>query len=166
MNLTDTLNEQSSDRKEDLVQAGFLNRLIARTIDFIIVAALFEIIPEIGYFAGLAYLLIADGLFQGRSVGKRLTGLKVVLHSDFKKPGDCGYKESIYRNFPFAAGYLLSGILGVIPLIGWIFSFAIIVAILVFESLLIVGSDRGMRLGDEIAKTQVVEDKQGGLNVQ
>lgn len=166
MNLTDTLNEQSSDEQENLVQAGFLNRVIARTIDFIIVVALLELIPRIGYFAGLAYLLAADGLFNGRSVGKRLTGLRVVLFSNEHDFGNCSYKGSIYRNFPFAAGYILCGIVGAIPLIGWIFSFAIAAVIVVFECLLIIGSDMGMRLGDEIAKTQVVEDKQGVVNVQ
>ena len=166
MNLTDTLNEQSPEIREDLMRASFLNRFIARTIDFIIVVALLEIIPTIGYFAGLAYLLTADGLFSGRSVGKKLIGIKVVILSGSNAAVNCSYKESIYRNFPFAVGYILCGILGVIPLIGWIFSFAIVLVILVFECLLIVGSDMGMRFGDEIAKTQVVEDKQGGLNVQ
>ena len=47
--------------------------------------------------------------------------------------------------------------------LGGLFSFAIILVVLAFESLVIIGSDDGMRLGDEIAKTHVVEDKQGGL---
>ena len=165
MNMPDTLDEQSSDEQDDLIQASFLNRLVARTIDFIIVVALLEIIPKIGYFAGLAYILIADGLFQGRSVGKKLLGLKVVFYIEPEEPIECSIKESIYRNFPFAAGYILYGILGGIPLIGWLLSFVAVVGIMLFESLLIVGNDRGMRFGDEIAKTRVVEDKQGGLNV-
>ena len=165
MNSADTLNEQSSDKQGDLIQALFFKRLVARTIDFIIVVALFEIIPKIGYFAGLVYLLIADGLFQGRSVGKRLLGLRVVFYIEPEEPLECSIKESIYRNFPFAAGYIMSGILGGIPIIGWLLSFVIISGILAFECLLIVGNDRGMRLGDEIAKTRVVEDRQGGINV-
>ncbi len=159
MNLADTVNDQSSDNREDLVQAGLLNRLVARTIDFIIVVALFEIIPKVGYFAGLAYLLSADGLFQGRSAGKRLLGLKVVFYIEPEEAIECSIKESIYRNFPFAAGYIVWGIIGGIPLIGWLLSFIIIVGIPALECLLIVGSDMGMRLGDEIAKTRVVEDK-------
>jgi len=46
-----------------------------------------------------------------------------------------------------------------IPLIGWIFSVVIPVVILLFESLVMLGSEEGMRFGDEIAKTQVVEEK-------
>ena len=41
-----------------------------------------------------------------------------------------------------------------IPLIGFIFPLVVIV----FECLLMIGSDKGMRLGDEIANTQVIAD--------
>ncbi len=165
MNSAESLYDQSLDGQNDLAKARFLNRIIARTIDFIVVVALFEIIPIIGYFAGLIYLFIADGLFQGRSIGKRLIGLKVILRNNTHVVAVCGFKESILRNFPFAIGYILFGILNVIPLIGWIFAFIIFVVILLFESLIIIGNEKGMRLGDEIAKTQVVEEKQGGLDV-
>jgi len=158
MSETETLNEETVTEQKIFVAASFLNRFIARSIDLIIVVALYEIIPSIGYFAGLIYLLIADGLFEGRSVGKKLMGLKVVLENNT----ECGYKESIFRNFPFAVGFILCGIFGAIPLIGWLMSFIIIVVILAFESLVIIGSDNGKRLGDEIANTQVVEEEQGG----
>jgi hypothetical protein len=161
MSSTASLYEQSFEHREDLTKAKFINRIIAKTIDFIIVAALFEIIPKIGYFAGLTYLLIADGLFEGRSIGKRLIGLKVIYYNNSDTAIACGFKESIFRNFLFVIGYILSGILGIVPLIGWIFSFIIMLIILAFESLVMLGSENGMRLGDEIAKTQVVEDKKG-----
>ncbi|MCK5139399.1 MAG: hypothetical protein KAQ85_06120, partial [Thermodesulfovibrionia bacterium] len=54
------------------------------------------------------------------------------------------------RNFIFAIGYLLM----MIPLIGFIFP----VIVLFFEGMLIIGSDKGLRFGDELVKTQVVED--------
>lgn len=161
MNSSETLDNQPTEKKEEFTKAGYLNRIIARTIDFIIVVALYEIIPGIGYFAGLAYLLIADGLFQGRSVGKKLIGLTVVINDNENQVALCGYKESIFRNFPFAVAYILCGMLSAIPLIGWILSFAILMVIVLFESLVMLGSDRGMRLGDEIAKTHVVEEKRG-----
>lgn len=165
MNLSESLNNKFPDEKEELTEAGFLNRTIARTVDFIIIVALFEIMPKVGYFAGLAYLLIADGLFQGRSIGKRLLGLKVVSYDESGVVAACSFKESIFRNFPFAVGYILYGILGGIPLIGWILSFVVITVILLFEGLVMIGSEKGMRLGDEIAKTRVIEDKQGGIHV-
>ena len=164
MNEPESTNEQTENGYTDPIGASFLNRLIARTIDLIIVVALYKIIPSIGYFTGLVYLLISDGLFQGRSIGKRLVGLKVIVQENPGTEGICGFKESIFRNFPFAIAYLLCGMLGGIPLLGGLFSFAIILVVLAFESLVIIGSDEGMRLGDEIAKTHVVEDKQGGIH--
>jgi len=146
----------SSKRQEEVIKAGLLNRIIAKTIDFLIVGALVEIIPKIGYFAGAIYLLIADGLFDGRSIGKKLIGLKVV-HTQGNSA--CGFKESIIRNFPFVGGYILFGVLKEIPLVGWILSIIIPVAILFFEGLIMIGSEDGMRVGDELAKTMVIEEK-------
>jgi uncharacterized RDD family membrane protein YckC len=157
--------EGTIDNQVTLVKATLLNRIVARTVDFIIVVALMEIIPRVGYFAGLAYLLLADGLFQGRSLGKRLIGLRVVVQGSDDSVIECSFKESVYRNFPFALGYILLGILGAVPLLGWILSFIGVAVVLVFESLVMLGSENDMRLGDEFAKTQVVNDKQGGLNV-
>lgn len=133
-------------------RANMLNRIIAKGIDFIIAGALFEIIPKIGYFAGMSYLLICDGLFEGRSVGKRIIGLKVVLQ-ETRNDNACTFRESVIRNFPFAVGYILM----MLPLIGFIFP----VIILLLEGLLMIGDEKGMRFGDEIAKTQVIEEKGG-----
>jgi hypothetical protein len=47
-----------------------------------------------------------------------------------------------------------------IPLIGFIFP----ILILFFESLLMIGSDKGMRFGDELAKTQVIEENSATLD--
>ena len=146
------------------MNAKLLNRISAKSIDFFIIIALYEIIPGIGYFAGLAYLLMADGLFQGRSIGKRLMGIKVVYYITDMTTA-CDYKESVYRNSLFAAGYLMAGVLKAIPLLGEILAFVVIAAVLVFEGLVMIGSEEGMRYGDEFAKTRVIEDKEGGLNV-
>jgi len=165
MNVSESLFDQPLNTPKELGKAGFLNRIIARTIDFIIVAALYEMIPRVGFFAGLTYLLIADGLFEGRSAGKKLIGLRVIIYNKTDKVAACGFKESILRNFPFAVGFILFWILNLMPLIGWIFSFIAAAVVVLFESLVLLGSEKGMRFGDELAKTQVVEDKQGGLDV-
>lgn len=159
MNVSETFLDQPLGSPKDLGKAGLLNRIIARTIDFIIVAALYEAIPKVGFFAGLTYLLIADGLLEGRSVGKKLIGLRVIIYNNTEKVTACGFKESIMRNFPFAAGFILFGILNLVPLIGWFFSFIVIAIVVLFESLVLIGSEKGMRLGDELAKTHVIEDK-------
>jgi len=126
-------------------RAGLLLRAIAKTLDFIIIAAVGEVIPKAGFFVGLAYLLIGDGLFDGRSLGKKLIGLRVVS-ADTNEP--CSFRGSILRNSIFGIGYLLYKI----PWLGWIF----IVIVIVFEFIILLGSKDGMRLGDEIAKTRVV----------
>ncbi len=162
MNQSEPLHEQSQESQSELKKAGFLARIIARTIDLAIVVALYEIIPAIGFFAGLTYLLLCDGLFEGKSIGKSLTGLKVV---DKDNRENCGFKESVFRNFPFAVAFIIFGLFKVIPLLGWLISFVVIVGIHIFESLVIIGSENGMRFGDELANTRVVDDKQGGFNV-
>ena len=129
----------------DVKRGSLLLRAIAKTLDFIIIAAAAEVIPKAGFFAGLVYLLIGDGLFDGRSVGKKIIGLRVVA-ADTDKP--CSFRDSILRNSIFGIGYLLYKI----PWFGWIF----IVMVTVLEFIMLLGSRDGMRLGDEIAKTKVV----------
>lgn len=133
---------------EEIKRAGLLLRGMAKTIDFIIVAAAAEMIPRAGFFAGLAYLLISDGLFEGRSLGKQLIGLRVVSTVTDKA---CSVRESILRNFMLCIGILLWKI----PLVGWV----IMILILAFEFVMLLGSKEGMRFGDEIAKTTVIEKK-------
>jgi len=159
MNVSESLFNQPLKGSKETGKAGFLNRVIARAIDFIIVAALYEAIPRVGFFAGLTYLLIADGLFQGRSIGKRLIGLRVMIYNETGAITACGFKESILRNIPFAAGFVVFGIFNMMPIIGWIFSFITVAVVVIFESLVLLGSEKGMRLGDELAKTYVIEEK-------
>lgn len=131
---------------EEQRSAGLLLRVAAKILDFILIAAVIEIIPQVGYFAGLAYLLLGDGLFDGRSIGKKLLKLMVV---STKTNNPCSFKDSILRNSTLAVGYILL----IVPWIGWIF----ILLASIFEFILILGSKDGKRLGDEIAKTIVLE---------
>jgi hypothetical protein len=127
-------------------KAKVLNRFIARLIDLLFVAALFEISSRIGFVAGITYLLFADGFSEGKSLGKWLIGLQTFVPVN---QSVCTFKESIIRNSPVAAGYLLF----FVPYVGWIFT----AAILIFEGLLVIGNEHGLRLGDEMAGTQVLE---------
>lgn len=165
MDTSDTIYEEPVEGRQTAAKADLSNRAIAKTIDFIIVVVLYEIIPAVGFFAGLLYLLIADGLFQGRSAGKRIIGLKVIILDQPAWASACGFKESAIRNSTFAAAYILYGIFHAVPLMGWLVSIVVVAVVLVFEGLVTLGSDEGMRMGDELAKTQVVEDRDGRLNV-
>jgi len=131
---------------EEQRSAGLLLRTAAKILDFILVAAVMEIIPRAGYYAGLAYLLLGDGFFDGRSIGKKLIRLRVV---SAKTGASCTFKDSILRNSTFATGYIFL----LVPWIGWMFLFLVSA----LEFVLILGSKESMRLGDEIAKTVVIE---------
>jgi uncharacterized RDD family membrane protein YckC len=131
---------------EEQKRAGLLLRTAAKIIDFILIAAVMEIIPRAGFYAGLAYLLLGDGFFDGRSLGKKLLKLKVL---SAETGGACSFRDSILRNSTFGVGYVL----WIVPFVGWIF----ILIVSVVEFLLVLGSKDGMRLGDEIANTVVIE---------
>ncbi len=127
-------------------KAQILNRCIAKLIDLFLVAAAGEVIAPVGFLAGVAYILVADGFAGGRSIGKRLIGLQTI-HPDTREAA--GFRESIIRNMPFAAAQLAFAV----PYVGWIVS----VAIVAFETVLIIGNEQGRRLGDEVAGTQVLD---------
>ncbi|HEX8750256.1 MAG TPA: RDD family protein [Nitrospira sp.] len=127
-------------------KAQVLNRFIAKLIDLFLAAAAAELIAPVGFLAGVAYLFVADGFADGRSIGKRLIGLQTVLPGT-REPA--GFRESIIRNIPFAVAQLLFAI----PYVGWLASAAIVM----FEAILIIGNEQGRRLGDELAGTQVLD---------
>jgi len=131
---------------EELKRAGLFIRAVAKILDLIIIAATAELVPKAGFFAGLAYLLIGDGFFDGRSIGKKLVGLKVVSAGTYTP---CTFRDSVLRNSTLGLGYLLSHILW----FGWIF----ILLVFVLEFIVLLGSSNGMRIGDEIAKTLVID---------
>ncbi len=131
---------------EEQRSAGLLLRVAAKILDFILIAAVMEIVPRAGFYAGLAYILLGDGFFDGRSLGKKLIKIKVV---SAKTNSPCTFRDSILRNSTFAAGYIF----WLIPWIGWIVLFLVSV----LEFTLVLGSKDNMRLGDEIAGTFVIE---------
>jgi len=126
-------------------KADLLNRFIAKFVDFLVVAFLYEIPFQISFLLGMVYLFIADGFVTG-SVGKRLIGLHIVFKENHK---EISFRESIVRNIPFGLAYLTYPI----PFIGWL----IAAGIVSFESFLMIGNPNGMRLGDEMAKTFVAD---------
>jgi uncharacterized RDD family membrane protein YckC len=94
----------------------------------------------------LTYILIADGFAGGKSIGKRLVGLQTVRVDG---RGTVGFRESIIRNLPLGGAQVAYAI----PYIGWLASLAIVA----FESFLIIGNEQGRRLGDEVARTHVLD---------
>ncbi len=127
--------------------AGLLLRVVAKSVDVIIILAATEVLPKAGFLAGIGYMLIGDGLSGGRSLGKRLLGLAVLD----KEGLACKVKESILRNITLVGGIVLWQV----PLIGWILT----VVVFALEFIILIGSPEGRRIGDEIANTRVVETR-------
>jgi uncharacterized RDD family membrane protein YckC len=76
------------------------------------------------------YALLKDGLFGGRSFGKKIMGLRV---ENVKLNRPCSMKDSVLRNITMF-----------IPIVGWI------------ELLLPIIDAEGVRFGDKLAGTRVV----------
>lgn len=134
---------------EEAQRAGLLVRTVAKILDFIIIAAAAEMVPKAGFYAGLVYLLIGDGLFGGRSLGKKLVGIRVVSAAN-QRP--CTIRDSIIRNSIFGAAYLFSRMIW----FGWV----LVLLVAVFEFIILLGNRDSMRVGDEMAKTLVLDGHQ------
>jgi uncharacterized RDD family membrane protein YckC len=129
-------------------KAVILHRVIAKLIDFLFIAVLKQLFPPVGLYISFTYLLIADGLFHGKSIGKQLVGLQTYIPQKNKQ---ASFRESIIRNFPLFIAYLFL----FIPYVGWVL-FSMVIG---FELLLMIGNEKGLRIGDEMAHTQVVDSK-------
>ncbi|MCK4739476.1 MAG: RDD family protein [Deltaproteobacteria bacterium] len=140
-------------------KAELLERVVARVIDFLIAGGLYFSLPLLGPLASVTYILIADGLKNGRSLGKRVAGVHVVsVLTD--KPAS--FRDSIFRNslFAFVAGGYF--VFGVVPYIGKPVFILIGLGVLLCEVAILHNDEKKIRLGDRLAGTMVV---QGSLSV-
>ena len=128
-------------------KADLTSRAVAGFVDLLLIIGLARLPDVLGFLSALGYILARDGLLQGRSVGKKLIGLSVAPEN--VREGTPAYRESIIRNVPFAAAYLLF----LIPYAGWVLG----PLALGMECLIAVGDDQGMRIGDMLARTCVVQ---------
>ncbi|MFZ5468364.1 MAG: RDD family protein [Myxococcota bacterium] len=133
-------------------KASLLLRGAARLIDLAVAYGLYRIAGPAGVVTALLYLLFADGMFQGQSVGKRLCGVKVIY---LPTRAAARYRDSVLRNAPFG----LVMILGMMPDLG---DKAFVAGTLVIggvEAFKVVRDALGIRLGDVWAQTQVIDGK-------
>jgi len=138
------------------LKADILERFIAKLIDFLIVGALFVFPTAVGPLAGITYILISDGLKGGRSVGKRIIGLKVL---SAENSSACDFKKSIIRNGDFGAIILWYILIGWVPYAGKLLAVIVWIAVIAIEMLLIYTDEMGSRFGDRIAGTIVASTK-------
>jgi uncharacterized RDD family membrane protein YckC len=137
--------------KADLTLRG-----LARALDLLLALSVAVAAPQIGTLFAAVYLLVADGLMNGQSIGKRLFGIRAVVVPD--RPGargwPAGYRESALRNALFALVALFYGV----PFL-WIVLVLAGLPLVAFESYMVWTDRLGLRIGDIFADTQVVDAK-------
>jgi uncharacterized RDD family membrane protein YckC len=131
-----------------LQRANLTTRAVAGFVDLLLIIGLARLPDVLGFLSATGYILIRDGLFDCRSIGKKLIGLRVASSEDAGPA--VTYRESIIRNVPLAAAYLLFQI----PYAGWVLG-PLAGGV---ECLIAIGDERGMRVGDLLARTMVVQD--------
>ncbi|MBX5480387.1 MAG: RDD family protein [Myxococcaceae bacterium] len=128
-------------------------RLCARAVDLVIAWGIFWAAGvRFGPVLAILYVLFADGIFEGQSIGKRIFGIKVV-HLPTRSPGR--KRDSTLRNAPLALPILL----GMMPEVGWVAFVAGAVVIGGVETVRVLRDPLGLRFGDVWAETQVVDGK-------
>jgi uncharacterized RDD family membrane protein YckC len=128
-------------------KAELTTRAVAGFIDLLLVIGMARLPDIMGFLAVTGYILVRDGLFHAQSVGKKVIGLRVALTDDPGKSGS--FRESIIRNVPLAIAYLLF----LVPYAGWLLG----PLALGVEALTAMGDERGMRIGDLLARTYTVQ---------
>lgn len=120
-------------------------RILAKFVDILLFFLLTYIMGIPGLFLGSAYILFSD-TGSGFSIGKKLTGLKVVMDST-----EPTWQASCIRNVPV----LLALLSFYIPFLGLILGF-IFFPFLIFEIYLIWKEPSGQRMGDMLTSTRVL----------
>ena len=132
-------------------KADLTHRFLAKFIDGLIASAFYLILFPVGVLMGVTYLIIADGLFGGRSLGKRIIGLKVINIED---GGRITFKQSMIRNALFGIILLFS----IVPYLGWVLIFTLGLLVIIFEIYYVIVDENGLRVGDLAAGTMVIDD--------
>jgi hypothetical protein len=142
-------------------KADPVKRIIATIIDGV-AAMIVGFIPFVGGIIGALYMLFRDALpieaLEYKSIGKKLLKLSVVKNDG--SSGRIDYATSAKRNWMFALGPIMLFLL-FIPILGWILDILIAIGsfvLVIIELVKIFSDDQGLRLGDKMADTRVVED--------
>jgi len=142
-------------------KADPVKRIIAIVIDGV-ATMIVGFIPLVGGIIGALYMLLRDALpieaLGYKSIGKKLLNLSVVKADG--SPGRIDYAASAKRNWMFALGPIMM-FLVFIPVIGWILDILIAIGcfvLVIIELIKIFSDEKGIRLGDKMAGTRVVED--------
>jgi hypothetical protein len=144
--------EESDRDQPPYAKADLTLRGLARGFDFAVALAVGLAAPFlIGPLLAAGYLAVADGLLHGQSPGKRLFGVRVVVPA---RRASGGFTESMQRNVPFAVVALCWAL----PLL-WPVFLLVGLPVIAIESWRAWHEPLGLRYGDVLAETQVVDGK-------
>jgi uncharacterized RDD family membrane protein YckC len=132
--------------KADLTLRG-----LARLADLTLAFAVATTAAGLGPLLAAGYLLLADGLFHGQSPGKKIFGVRAVVP---ERRTPAGWQESALRNVPFA----VAAVCWAVPLL-WPVFFVVGLPAVAWEAWRTWDDPLGLRLGDLLAETQVVDGK-------
>ena len=137
-------------------KADLTLRALARLCDLGLAVGVASAAHALGPILAAVYLLAADGLIHGQSIGKRLFGVRAMVRPALRggRGRPAGYRESFLRNAPLALVALFYGI----PQF-WIVLFLAGVPIVAYETWRSWKDPLGLRMGDLFADTQVVDGK-------
>jgi len=135
------------------------NRILAKAIDILVVIAIYFLASVIwrpfGVLGAAAYCAFQDSMGRGQSVGKRIIGLRVI---DDSTGISCSFQDSFLRNFPFVLAVTFASI----PML-WVFFILICLPTIGFEVYLLLTLNSGVRLGDVLGNTLVIEHVESTL---
>jgi uncharacterized RDD family membrane protein YckC len=140
------------------IKTARLARLLAKLVDFLLVAILGLFLFPFGIPLGVIYLSFADSLYNGQSIGKKIMGFSVLSLEDGKP---CRPKQSFIRNLPFIIPMLFA----IIPFWGIIISVILFIPLILLELFLLSKLDSAHRLGDVLADTTVIANDQDRADI-
>jgi len=144
---------------QNSIRTAKFTRLIAKAVDLFIVLILAMLFYPFGLLLALFYLGIADSMYGGQSVGKRIMGFSVISLEDGKP---CTIKQSVIRNLPI----LVPLAFAIIPPWGIIFSTILFIPLVLLEVYLLFKLDTGHRLGDVMADTTVIGNDPNRVDIR
>ena len=141
---------------KNAIRVARIARLIAKAIDLFIVMILSFFLYPVGVFLAIGYMVFADSIQRGQSVGKKFIGFSVISLED---GSPCSIKQSTIRNLPI----IIPLAFAIFPFLGWIFSILVGLPLIILEIYLLYSLDSGYRLGDVMADTSVMANDSGQI---
>jgi len=142
-------------------EVSIFSRFLAKAIDALLLVAVFllggAVTTILGVLIAAVWCAALDSWGSGQSVGKKIMGLGVI---DVTSDLPCSFRNSFLRNFPLVLVILFAS---TTLLWGFLLLFALPLTML--EVYLLLTLESGVRLGDVLGNTRVVEKLEDSFDV-